>query len=822
LGIRKEEGIGPFKAVTASRMDYERLGALALKRGDYAEAVNIFRRVLEARKTAAAYLGLGRAFHGLADYPAARWAFYKALKLEPLSEEARGLAASVESLAEAPPPPARRLSLFRAAEDYLEINAGGWRRFFIKGMNLGLGLPGYFPGEFALRKATYLGWLKLMSRMGINTLRLYTLHPPVFYEALRQFNAAGRGRIYLLQGIWTELPPGDDFDDEKYQGRLARDIADVVDAVYGNADVPESPGRAHGAYRHDVSAEVAGFIFGREWESCAVKSFNDRAGRKTADYEGEFIAAREGTPFERWAARMCDSIQRREQTRYGTSHPVSITNWPTLDPLVHPSESDYEDQLARQGIRLRSSQCNENEDMESLDVAKFKSLRGAGFFATYHAYPYYPDFMNNDYLEAENTYLAYLGDLKRHHGGQPVLIGEFGVPSSREVSHWHRDGWHHGGHNDRSQGEIDGRLMRSIHEAGMAGGVVFSWFDEWYKRNWLFLPHELPAERNRLWFSLQDAEQNYGFLATYPGYPGPVVTLAGDGAEWADAALLYEKKGGPVFSFRDGLDGARTLTRMLALHDEGFLYVRLETEGEVDPAQAGYLIGFDTCSPEQGEFLLPFGTGLSSPVGLKFLVHIAGKENSRILACNSYDKYLNAEKGVIVPGRSDQGSWVVMQNRANMRRISKDGEHFYPSRVFSMSGLRFGSLRRESSSYDSLSDFFYEGNAIELRIPWSLLNFTDPSSRRVLWKDGRQSTRKTDGIRLVAVSYKPVAGRLYAEATGLPSRAADHLPGRFSAPGEVATYTWREWQVPIYNTFVKESYRAYQKALSAIPEEAGA
>ena len=62
----------------------------------------------------------------------------------------------------------------------------------------------------------------------------------------------------------------------------------------------------------------------------------------------------------------------------------------------------------------------------------------AGWFASYHAYPYYPDFMNLDpgYAAArssfgQSNYFGYLRDLQRHHAGVPLLISEYGVPSSR-------------------------------------------------------------------------------------------------------------------------------------------------------------------------------------------------------------------------------------------------------------------------------------------------------------------------------------------------------------------------------------------------------
>ena len=103
--------------------------------------------------------------------------------------------------------------------------------------------------------------------------------------------------------------------------------------------------------------------------------------------------------------------------------------------------------------------------------------------------------------------------------------------------------------------------MKAMHGAGMAGGILFSWFDEWFKKNWIFQPYALPAERKPFWFNLQDPEQNYGLVAAYPGYPGKKVTLSGNMSEWEEAAILYEKKAeAPGSVSTDGGDDARTLT----------------------------------------------------------------------------------------------------------------------------------------------------------------------------------------------------------------------------------------------------------------------
>jgi hypothetical protein len=542
-------------------------------------------------------------------------------------------------------------------------------------------------------------------------------------------------------------------------------------------------------------------------------------GRKTSDYDGLFLSIRNANPFEAWTAGMCDFLQQYEDDHYHVSHPVSVVNWPTLDPLVHPSESTVEEESRLQGIAIKKTTCNNNEDGEALDTAKITSKKGNGIFAVYHVYPYYPDFMSNDYLKEYNTYQAYLHALKKHHGAQPVLVAEFGVPASRESAHWHRDGWNHGGHTEKKQGEINGLLMQSIREAGMGGGILFSWFDEWFKKNWIFQPYELPAERKPFWFNFQDPEENYGLLAMYPSYPGKKVRLAGKKEDWQNGQVIYEAHDAlPAFRFHDGADDARELLRLTVQHDEGFLYLLLKTRGPLDFSKAHYLIGLDTCPAGAGERLLPFGTNLLSPLGLTFVIHLAGRDRSRILAARAYDKYLNVDTRMVRPEDSDQGAWVTMQCRTNSRRISKDGKRFFPSHVSTMSRLRFGSLDTRHPDHHSLADFFYAGASIELRVPWGLINVTDPSSKSVLWMDKDVKTRKTNGIGILAISYKPEEDGFSARRTGGPSNHTNSLPTELDA-ARIKTYSWDDWNTPVYHTYLKESYYRYQKVLRSIPED---
>jgi hypothetical protein len=183
---------------------------------------------------------------------------------------------------------------------------------------------------------------------------------------------------------------------------------------------------------------------------------------------------------------------------------------------------------------------------------------------------------------------------------------------------------------------------------------------------------------------------------------------------------------------------------------------------------------------------------------------LAGKEKSRILAAAPYDKYLNAGRGVIMPAASDQGAWVMMQNQTNRRRVSKDGKRFYPAHVASMSRLRFGCLAAHEAAYDSLADFFFRDNAVELRIPWGLINFTDPSSKSILWKGKDSLVKKTAGVRLIAVSYKPAPDGLTALSTGLTANHTDCFPSDWR-DDQVKVYSWQDWNTPIYHTYLKRA-----------------
>ena len=89
---------------------------------------------------------------------------------------------------------------------------------------------------------------------------------------------------------------------------------------------------------------------------------------------------------------------------------------------------------------------------------------------------------------------------------------------------------------------IDVRLTREIREAGLAGGILFAWIDEWFKHNWVVIDLEAPLERTRLWHNAMDAEQNYGLLGQYAGTDRSRRRWAGDPGALARAAVARRQR----------------------------------------------------------------------------------------------------------------------------------------------------------------------------------------------------------------------------------------------------------------------------------------
>jgi hypothetical protein len=695
--------------------------------------------------------------------------------------------------------PDRERLPFQIRGDGFERHRGeSFEDFLVRGVNLGMAKPGRFPGEAAIDREEYDRWLAGMGELNANAVRVYTIHPPAFYEALARYNERADEPLYLFHGAWIGERRLHEFGDatrvsEEFHAELRR----VVDVVHGEADLPERPGHASGSYTADVSDYLLGYIPGIEWGPTVVRQTNEAGG--DGEYEGEYVETVDGSPFERWLAESLDVIAGHADREYGTQRPLSFTNWVTTDPLEHPYEPF------------------ELEDAVSVDPDAIVPTDAfdAGTFASYHAYPYYPDLLNHtpEYVEyvdhrgERNSYAGYLDDLSAATD-QPLLLAEFGVPDSRGIAHRHVHGRDQGRHTEREQGEIVAAMYEDVVEAGTAGGLVFSWQDEWFKRTWNLAAFSEP-NRRPFWSNVQTPEQRFGLL-TFD--PADRISLDGSLGEWEDAERF--EPDGPVTSLADGRDAQRTLTGLAVTHDAAALSILLEFDSlaELDWTETNAVVTVGHTG--RGNTTLPLGLDAGTQP-TDFLIRLGGPGESRLLVDAYYDAFarrFGEAAGIDLAQyrRRDSGAFVPSRMTLNYRYTVPPTDEVVPFGSVETGRLRYGNGNPESTAYDSLADVHVSraDDVIELRLPWLLLNVADPSSRLALadlWEGEISSFEPMDGLSVGAGTYRPGPDGTAREVPG-GTNLTHAVPGVERGELLAREYTWEPWNRPEYTERRKESF----------------
>ncbi len=629
--------------------------------------------------------------------------------------------------------PSRFSVSFRAGDTYLEIREeSSWRPIFLKGVNMGIAVPGTTPLDMKAAPEDYLRWFRIIQEAGFNSIRILTRYPPEFYRALDHFNRRHPEKpLYLFQGIWLEEElPGYDGNLFFLTGSFDREIRENIRAIHGDINLPKRPDKSWGRYDTDVSAWVAGYIIGREIHPEEVRITNRECPECTS-YEGRYLSIDRTRATEFWLTGRLDELLRFEMDQYGTQRPVSFSSWPTLDPLDHPEER------------------NERETMEKIDLANLDVSRApAGYFASYHVYPYYPEYISCDprYDQGNDRgighsndrgighsndrggdpgidrkqrdhephpVLPYLTRLKSHYPRFPLVIGEFGASTGWAEVHRSCQGTRYGGYTESEQGDEIARQFEALARSGTGGGMLFSFMDEWFKTTWLTDPLDPSIHRRKLWHNVTSPEQNFGIIG-FRSAP----------REW----VSWQR-----------FDPDDRVTGLDAVADNAFFRMRLHVAfppGETDTLW----ISMDTYRSDLGESLLPDGRSVENRAD--FALMITGHSAQLFVAApaNVFDE-VTAEapfRPGARSGVSDKGDWQPVR-----WFVAGPGAEFQE-----MGALR---VKRPGERPDTRDGVRLYDDRVEIRLPWNLLNVTDPGRARVVHdrpdRPGIQSVR-TDGIHV--------------------------------------------------------------------------
>ena len=588
--------------------------------------------------------------------------------------------------------------------------------FEIRGVDMGAGYPGYFATEYAISKETYLRWFGLIQDMGANTLRVYTILADEFYEAFYEYNQGRKEPLYLIHGLWLDdyiHNSHRDAYDKKFMGALMEDSRTLVDILHGKMRLYLGENLGSGSYRYDVSPWVLGYIVGVEWEGITV-AYTDDLQAEQRGYQGDYLATSpEATAFESMLARVGDDLLRYESQKYGVQKLLAFSNWPTTDPLDYPQEiAEYFDKTVK---------------VDAEHILPTPRLI-SGCFASYHIYPYYPDYLRYEAGQAamldpggrNNTYYTYLKRLVEHHT-LPVVISEFGVPTSRGMAA--RDfytGRNQGNMSEADQARALVECYEDIRDAGCAGCVIFTWQDEWFKRTWNTM-HAVDLLKTPYWSDAQTNEQAFGLLSFDPGWKQSVCYIDGDLSEWQEEDLLFQ-----------------TETSSLSIkYDERYLYFLAWQEGFAE-TQTLYL-AMDL-TPSSGS-LSCTNYNLHFDRPCDFVVAFQGHTDSRVVVQERYE-VLRAMFGQDAfgidpyedPPATDSPVFkpihLILQTAVRLLAAPEDpGPHL--SETYETGLLRYGNGNPQASDYDSLADFIFAGDYVELRLPWQLLNFANPSEMQI-------------------------------------------------------------------------------------------
>lgn len=541
---------------------------------------------------------------------------------------------------------------------------------------------------------------------------------------------------------------------------VKKDLRDLVNIIHGNAKVEKRVGHAYGNYTRDISKYVIGWILGIESDQSLVEGTRD-ANKHVTSYSGDYLSCEKVEPYEVFWCEIGDYALKYEDEKYHMQRPVSYSNWPTADVMKHPNEP-----LSKEdAISLTVDDLNAQN--------KFKT----GIFASYHVYSYYPNFMFSEepycsYKDESgkiNTYLGYLKDLVAHNKC-PVLIAEFGIPASRGVTHVNPiTGFNQGGVSARQQGEMLVSMFKDIKKSKCAGGLVFVWEDEWFKRTWNTMDYT-NSDYRAYWNDVQTSEQHFGLAEYISTECDPIPVLDGELDEWSKKDINFEKND----------------TKIYVKCDSTYVYIAIQDK-KADFDKKGNNLYFDI-NPNTG--CGNYGDiKLSSDAD--FILHIEGKNKTRLLVDPDSDSYVRAEpdweKLNLVKDKKDSFHRIYLITDKSL--LYPQTKKRLPVQKSETGLLHFGKVDVDDDIGDVLTDFYYKKHVFEVRIPWGLLGFSAPSVREINYSS-KNTTLKVDGINIGYISANKNIGE--------------------------KQFKWDSWEHASYWHHLRQSYYILQEYLETI------
>ncbi|WP_143062483.1 hypothetical protein [Carnobacterium iners] len=609
-----------------------------------------------------------------------------------------------------------------------------WETIKLKGVELNSFKPGHTRFETSTPKNEIIKWLDEIGKMNANVIKVPYIQSPSFYAAIYDYNLNREKPIYVMHEIMLDekavLEKYDAFN-EKILDNLKKDVKKTINVINGQALILSNKRSHRGLYLKDISKYNLGLIIGTNTNPEIVTLTNERHKEKK-EYDGKYFSVKDGSAFEVFIGEVLNFSAKYEIEKYGKSSLLSFLTSAETDSFEYKHESNL------------TKHAN-------INIEHITPKKGNNLFVSYKYHIASLDFLEYEYEEHEKSLGNGTSVVQKHLDRLnnfyeiPIVISDTGISSSRAKSKIDQiDGFDRGGFSEKEQGERIVDLLEKINTSGAAGAIVSSWQDDWTRLTSFGLVEDyLDLNNSSYWHDLQSSDESFGFLKFESGNEEDKVYLDGNFSDWKDTKTILEE---------DEIN-------LKIKNDLSHLYILIEKENWSLTEDLLYL-GIDV-TPLSGSNKWEDEAEFSNDAD--FIIKLQGYNESRIVVNERYNLfnylykyYANIiEKKSKVPDKdSEKFEAIYLLNRKKF--YLKDNNRVLFPIYYETGKLAYGIDNPTNEEFNSKVDFNKEGNKVEIKIPWSLLNVKDPLQRKAygdFYSDGLDSQQKLEKLGF-SINYK--------------------------------------------------------------------
>ena len=172
-------------------------------------------------------------------------------------------------------------------------------------------------------------------------------------------------------------------------------------------------------------------------------------------------------------------------------------------------------------------------------------------------------------------------------------------------------------------------------------------------------------------------------------------------------------------------------------YDEKFIYFYVRGD-DYDPESDKLYIPIDITPKSGSTYCQNYDITFERPCD--FVISIDGRNNSRIVVQERYEALKSTywenyylEDPYIYPPEKNSPQFVTIDLAMKVENIvPKSGDVNEPvGEKYETGILRYGNANPKAYNFDSLADFMFTDDGVEIRVPYELLNFLNPSEMMI-------------------------------------------------------------------------------------------